>query len=124
MRIDDEINAAAGDESIKSDDDANLHSLAAIGLPPLHSVQGRNVAKIFEQAYRELRPRAPLPEFTIQFFPFAKLNNTIRLREGCLLVRISDLLEAALESVLHAILHILLAKLYLSEIDGAQAVRL
>src|SRR5947199_10787720 len=81
------------------------------------------IDKIFHQAYRELRPRAPLPEFKIQFFPFAKLNNTIRLREGRLLVRISDLLEGAPESVLHAILHILIAKLYRKEIDGAQAVR-
>ena len=123
MHIDDEINGTSGNESVESEDDANLHSIAVIGLPPLHSVQGRNVAKIFEQAYRELRPRAPLPEFKIQFFPFTNLNNTIRLREGRILVRISDLLEGAPESVLHAILHILIAKLYRKEIDGAQAVR-
>src|SRR5437016_11615639 len=81
------------------------------------------VAILFEQAYRELRPRAPLPEFKIQFFPFTNLNNTIRLREGRILVRISDLLEGAPESVLHAILHILIAKLYRKEIHGMHAVR-
>src|SRR5947209_19701006 len=77
---------------------------------------------LFEQAYRELRPRAPLPEAKIQFFPFTNLNNTIRLREGRVLVRLSDLLEGAPESVLHAILHILIAKLYRKEIDPQHAV--
>ncbi len=79
--------------------------------------------RLFELAYRELRPRAPIPEFKIQFFPFANLNNTIRMREGRILVRISDLLEGAPEPVLHAIFHILLAKLYRKEIDSQQAAR-
>src|SRR5258708_8869851 len=74
-------------------------------------------AIIFETAYRELRPRVPMPEFKVQFFPFANLNNTIRLRDGRILVRLSDLLEGAPTQVLHAILHILLAKLYLKGID-------
>jgi hypothetical protein len=78
---------------------------------------------LFEEAYRELRPRAPLPEFKIQFFPFANLNNTIRLRGGRILVRISDLLEGAPEPVLHAIFHILIAKLYRKEIDAQHAAR-
>src|SRR5436853_2473622 len=78
---------------------------------------------LFEQAYRELRPRAPLPEFKIQFFPFANLNNTIRLREGRILVRLSDLMEGAADNVLHAILHILIAKLYRKSIDEGQAAR-
>ena len=68
-----------------------------------------------------MRPRAPLPEFEVRFFAFANLNNTIRLRQGRILVRLSDLLEAAPDGVLHAILHILLAKLYRQEINGAQA---
>jgi predicted metal-dependent hydrolase len=81
------------------------------------------ITAIFERAYRELRPIAALPEFTIQFFPFANLNNTIRLREGRILVRVSDLLEGAPEPVLHAIFHILIAKLYRKEIDAGHAAR-
>ena len=81
------------------------------------------LTELFEQAYRELRPRAPLPEFKIQFFPFANLNNTIRLREGRILVRLSDLMEGAADNVLHAILHILIAKLYRKSIDEGQAAR-
>ena len=68
--------------------------------------------QIFQESYGELRPRTPLPDLTIEFFPFANLNNTIRLREGKLLVRLSDLLEGAPEAVLRALAHILLAKMY------------
>ena len=56
--------------------------------------------QLFEQSYRELRPRAPIPEFKVAFYHFANINNTIRLREGKVLVRLSDLLEGAPESVL------------------------
>jgi hypothetical protein len=67
---------------------------------------------IFQESYRDLRPRAPIPELQVRFYAFASINNTIRLREGKLLVRISDLLEGSPEPVLRALAHILLAKLY------------
>jgi predicted metal-dependent hydrolase len=70
-----------------------------------------------------LRPRAPIPEISVDFFAFANINNTIRLREGKLLVRLSDLLEGAPESVLHSIAHILLAKMYRKPIDAGHNAR-
>jgi predicted metal-dependent hydrolase len=79
--------------------------------------------EIFQDTYRELRPGSPPPEFKIDFFAFANVNNTIRLREGRLLVRLSDLLEGAPEAVLRAIAHILLAKMYRRPIDRGQAAR-
>lgn len=78
---------------------------------------------LFEHTYRELRPDTPVPEFKVQFFPFANLNNTIRLRQGRILVRLSDLLEGAPEPVLHAIFHILIAKLYRKRVDEEHAAR-
>jgi predicted metal-dependent hydrolase len=78
---------------------------------------------IFETEYRELRPRAPIPLFDIRFRRFTSLNTTIRLREGTLHVRLSDLLEPAPESVHQAIAHILLAKLYRKPIVPALANR-
>jgi hypothetical protein len=81
------------------------------------------LTSLFQQTYRELRPRAPMPEFRVAFYHFTNINNTIRLREGAILVRLSDLLEAAPESVLHAIAHILLAKLYRKPIEDQHAVR-
>ena len=64
-----------------------------------------------------------MPEMHIRFFPFASINNTVRLRDGALYFRISDLLEAAPEDVLHAIAHILIAKIYRKEIDSGHAAR-
>jgi len=72
----------------------------------------RNLLDIFHETYRELRPRAPAPELRVEFFAFANINNTICLREGKLLVRLSDLLEGAPQAVLRALAHILLAKIY------------
>ena len=64
-----------------------------------------------------------MPVFEVRFYPFANINNTIRLREGELYARVSDLLEGAPESVLHAIAHILLAKLYRKPIDRVLIAR-
>ncbi|MGB9197696.1 MAG: M48 family peptidase [Terriglobales bacterium] len=59
----------------------------------------------------------------IRFYPFVSINNTIRLRQSELYIRLSDLLEGAPDSVLHAIAHILMAKLYRKPIDRAQSAR-
>ena len=79
--------------------------------------------EIFQETYRELRPASPIPELKIEFFAFANINNTIRMRNGKLLVRLSDILEGAPETVLRAIAHILLAKMYRRPIDRGQAAR-
>jgi len=79
--------------------------------------------EIFQETYRELRPATSAPELKVEFFAFANVNNTIRLRNGKLLVRLSDLLEGAPETVLRAIAHILLAKMYRRPIDRGQAAR-
>jgi predicted metal-dependent hydrolase len=82
-----------------------------------------NLHQIFQETCQELRPRSPVPELKIEFYPFANLNNTIRLRDGKLLVRISDLLEGAPENVLRAIAHILLAKMYRKAIAKDHSLR-
>ena len=82
-----------------------------------------NLHEVFQKSYRELRPRAPLPEFRVEFYPFANVNNTIRLRDSKVHVRISDLLEGAPESVIEAIAHILLAKVYRRPIEAAHSSR-
>ncbi|HTZ98100.1 MAG TPA: SprT-like domain-containing protein [Terriglobales bacterium] len=79
--------------------------------------------RIFQETHRELRPRSLLPQVQAEFFSFANINNTIRLRDGILLVRISDLLEGAPDNVLRAIAHILLAKMYRKPIEREQATR-
>jgi hypothetical protein len=78
---------------------------------------------IFQEEYRALRPRAPMPPIEVRIRRFTSLNTRIRLREGQILVSLSDLLEGAPESVIHAIAHILLAKLYKKPIDAMQNLR-
>ena len=78
---------------------------------------------IFQEAYREIRPDAAIPELRVEFFTFTSIKNTIRMREGKLLVRLSDLLEGAPEAVLQAIAHILLAKMYRRPVDREAAAR-
>ena len=78
---------------------------------------------MFEEEYRAIRPRAPIPSIHIRFYRFTSLNTTIRLREGQLKIHLSDLLEGAPESVLRAIAHILLAKLYRKPLDPSHNTR-
>jgi hypothetical protein len=81
------------------------------------------LVEIFQETYTELRLGTSLPQLKIEFFAFANVNNTIRLRNGRLLVRLSDLLEGAPETVLRAIAHILLAKMYRQPINRGHAAR-
>ena len=94
-------------------------SVPVAALPPVSA----SVLSIFELEYRELRPRAPIPSMDVRFRRFTSLNTTIRMREGRLHVRLSDLLEHAPESVHQAIAHILLAKLYRKPIAPGHADR-
>jgi len=82
-----------------------------------------SLRQIFQETYRELRAGAPMPELALEFFAFANITNTIRMREGKLLVRLSDLLEGAPPTVLRAIAHILLAKMYRKPIEREHATR-
>jgi predicted metal-dependent hydrolase len=78
---------------------------------------------IFQQSYTELRPHAQMPELAVEFFAFVNITNTIRMREGKLFVRLSDILEGAPETVLRAIAHILLAKMYRKPIEREHSTR-
>jgi len=64
-----------------------------------------------------------MPEFRIEFYAFANVNSTIRLRDGIMHVRVSDLLEGAPETIIKAIAHILLAKIYRKPIQPLHATR-
>lgn len=76
-----------------------------------------NLEPIFSAAYRQLRPRSPIPEIHISFFPFAGLNHTIRRLNGRLIVRLSDVFTDAPAEVYRCLALILLAKLYRTKID-------
>jgi hypothetical protein len=88
-------------------------------LPPVSPA----ILQLFEQEYRALRPRAPMPLLEVKFRRFTSLNTTIRLRDGKLIVRLSDLLEHSPETIHQAIAHILLAKLYRKPVAPVYADR-
>jgi hypothetical protein len=94
------------------------------GLFLLFSIVGmHDCALIFQEEYRALRPRAPMPPIHVRFRRFTSLNTTIRLREHEIHASLSDLLEGAPAAVIRAIAHILLAKLYRKPIDPAHNLR-
>jgi hypothetical protein len=68
--------------------------------------------EIYKRVFHELKPRTPVPPLTVEFCQFANPDSSIRLHEGHLRIRISDLLEAAPAPVMEALAHILLGKLY------------
>src|SRR5436305_12673812 len=73
-------------------------------------------AEICARVFRELKPRTPLPDLRVEFCRFANADSSIRLANGRLHLRISDLLEGAPAPVLEALAHILLGKLYRKEV--------
>ncbi len=92
-------------------------------MTPTESQSRDSLQQVFEETHLELLPGAPVPELRVEFYRFASANNTIRLREGRLLVRVSDLLQGAPVRVFRALAHILLAKMYRKPIDGEQSAR-
>lgn len=62
--------------------------------------------------HREIRPRTPLPQIDVEFRRFANANSDVKLEDGAIRVRISDLLDGAPAPVIEALAHILLGKLY------------
>jgi hypothetical protein len=68
--------------------------------------------EIFARVFRELKPRTPLPALAVEFRTFANADSFVRLENGRLAVRMSDLFAGAPAPVLEALAHILLGKLY------------
>ena len=51
--------------------------------------------EIYRRVFRDLKPRTPTPTLRVEFCRFANPDSFIRLENGRLHVRISDLLEGA-----------------------------
>ncbi|HEV2444615.1 MAG TPA: M48 family peptidase [Candidatus Sulfopaludibacter sp.] len=68
--------------------------------------------EIYARVFRALKPRTPLPGLCIESCRFANADCFIRLENGQLHVRISDMLEGAPAPVTEALAFILLGKLY------------
>src|SRR5664279_546461 len=77
----------------------------------------------YARVFRELKPRTPIPELQVEFCRFANADSFIRLENGRLCVRISDLLAGAPAPVMEALAHILLGKLYRKAVPPLYAYR-
>jgi hypothetical protein len=73
---------------------------------------------IFQAAFSKLKPKTAVPRMHIEFFPFAGLTHTARLRDDLLYIRVSDLLADAPRQVVYSLALILLAKIYRRTVDN------
>lgn len=79
--------------------------------------------EIFQRVHREVRPRTRVPAIEIEYKGFADANSDVRLEDGAIRVRITDLLESAPAPVTEALAHILLGKLYRKPVAAQYAHR-
>jgi hypothetical protein len=71
-----------------------------------------NLEELFDQALRKLVKKEPRPTIEARFYPYAGLSSTIRLRQGRVFARVSDILRGSPREVLFSLACILVAKLY------------
>jgi hypothetical protein len=69
-------------------------------------------ARLFHRMYTRLGCQGRPPHFLVEFFPYANLVNTVRLREDAAFVRVSDILRGAPLGVMEAAAAVLLGRLY------------
>jgi hypothetical protein len=69
-------------------------------------------ARLFHRMFTRLGCQGRPPQFSVEFYPYANLMHTIRLREDTACVRLSDVLRGAPLVVLEAAAAILLSRLY------------
>lgn len=79
--------------------------------------------EIYARVFRELKPRTAVPDLRVEFCRFANADSFIKLEQGKLHVRMSDLLEGAPAPVIEALAHILLGKLYRKPVPRMYAHR-
>jgi predicted metal-dependent hydrolase len=75
------------------------------------------LTSVFAEALRAAR-KEPAPEVEARFYPYAGLSSTIRLRQGRVYVRVSDVLAGSPPEVLYALACMLVAKLYRRKVSG------
>ncbi len=68
--------------------------------------------RLFQRMFTRLGCQGRPPRFQVEFYPYANLTHTIRLKEDWASVRLSDLVRQAPAAVLEATAAILLARLY------------
>ena len=68
--------------------------------------------EVYGHVFRALKPRTAIPVIKVEYCKFANANSFIKLAEGRLEVRVTDILEGAPYPIQEALAHILLSKLF------------
>ena len=100
---------------------------ASEGTPEASAIQSslffETAEEIYARVFRQLKPRTPVPLLRVEFCRFANADSFIRLEDGRIHVRISDLLEGSPAPVMEALAFILLGKLYRKPVSRVYARR-
>lgn len=100
----------------------NMEGMSVRGMPP-GATRPETPQQIYARVYLHYAPDATPPEVDLQFRPYSGIRSTIRIRDGRLLVRISDLLEGAPAPVLEALAHVLVGKLLRAPVSPSHHLR-
>ncbi len=73
---------------------------------------------LFAEVFQQISKSQVKPVVNVTFYPFAGLNNTIRIRNQRVYVRVSDILWDAPPAVHRALAHILVGKLFKRRSSG------
>ena len=80
--------------------------------PGGNSSMEESLRVLFADVFQQVSKRHIQPEVNVTFYPFVGLNHTIRIRNQCVYVRVSDILRDAPQAVYRALAHILVGKLF------------
>ena len=70
------------------------------------------IRKYYEEAFQRIDPDRAVPAIDVTYYPYVGLNQTIRVRSGRVLVRISDMCRDMPAAPHRALAYILVAKLF------------
>lgn len=77
-----------------------------------------SLKEIYERIFSQLNKNKPPAQTKIEFYPYTGINSRIRLRDGLLHVKISDILHDAPLDFHHALAEILLKKLFRKRVSA------
>ena len=80
-------------------------------------------AEIYARVFHQLRPRTEVPRIQVEFCRFANANSTIRVADGAMRVRITDVLEGAPAPIQEALAYILIGKVFRKAIPATYSDR-
>lgn len=78
---------------------------------------------LYTRVFARVKPNTPVPQIVVSFKRFANANSIIRMKQGTIEVRITDVLEDAPAPILEALAFILLSKLFRKPVPAAQMHR-